>query len=547
MTPEELTAKYGPPSSAIVPLTSSTSQGPLSSMWNNLSSTDTSNPEGPLGGVANFIGGGKLAQGVGQALANATGAQDATIEADKQGSDIETALIKQIHAFKAQGKDTTRLEAALQTLGGNLQESGNKVTDLGTGGLSNKEVIGSAIQLGANAIPGAGEEAGLLEKSAIGAGQGYAYDVGNQLQNKDKSIGDAFIPGAGTVIGGALPGAMDLVGTVAKHVAGFTSGTGPEAIQRAVDNPDAVGKAVKEYATTPEAKQTLVDKAKAAVSQFIQDKQSEYGASLDKFGTQADYLAVQNVSDSFVNNAQKFGGSVDKEGNLIFKNSTLTKSDQTALNSAYETIQNWTDTTPKGMDGLRQAIGNQMDEFSLNGNDRANVVLSAVQKDLKNTLTNKIPGYSDMLNTYSTKSQTTRDLVKELGIGGSAKPSTQLNNVMRIFQKDPSIQKNLIKTMGQKGADDFMNEISGAILSDWLPQGKLMPLLKGAGEAGLATGAAIAGGGASAALPVAATGAAAMSPRIVGGAARLAGKAANLGVGKAVARLATMGAAETGQ
>lgn len=76
-----------------------------------------------------------------------------------------------------------------------------------------KEVIGSAIQSGANLIPGAGKGLGLLAKTAIGAGTGYAFDVGSKLQ-EDKSINESLTPGLGTAIGGSLP----VVGALTKNL-----------------------------------------------------------------------------------------------------------------------------------------------------------------------------------------------------------------------------------------------------------------------------------------------------------------------------------------
>ena len=509
--------------------------------------------------VASVVGGKQLAQGLGQTIANSEGAQDASIQSQNQNRDIETQLIQKINSDRSAGKDVSKLEAALSALGTSQMNAGNETEDLGTQGLTDKGVIGSAIQLGANAIPTEalggiagnalkpvlGAASPLVGKGLAGAATGYAMDVGNQLQNPNKTTGEALIPGLGTAVGGAIPFAGALVGTLAKHIAGFNAGTGAAVIQQAVDNPDAVSQAVNKYATTPEAKQTLVDKAKAAISSFIQDKQNEYGNSLNQMGGRAVTLTPgePTVIDSFEKNVAKFGGSISDDGELSFANSTLTQTDQNNLKQAFDTIQNWTDETPKGLDGLRQAIGNHMDEFSLSGNDRANVVLGAVQGDLKDMLSAKVPGYSDMLANYSAKSKVTQDIVKELQIGGTAKASTQLNNVMRIFQKDPALQTKLEKVMGQQGATDFLNEISGAILSDWLPQGKLMPFLKGAAEFGsLGQGLA----GATTGL-VGATTLGSMSPRIVGNASIAAGKLGQTVIPALASRAATMGASLTGQ
>lgn len=173
---------------------------------------------GALGGVADFVGGGKLAQGIGQSLANAGGAQSGLIQANNQSMDLQTKLLQTIKADTAQGKDTSKLQKALNDLTQSIGNQGEQATQLGTGGLSNKEVIGSSIQLASNLIPGAPKGSNLLTKVGVGAAKGYVTDVGNKLQDPNKTIGQAFVPGAGTLIGGVIPLASAAVQKVTQNL-----------------------------------------------------------------------------------------------------------------------------------------------------------------------------------------------------------------------------------------------------------------------------------------------------------------------------------------
>jgi len=547
MTIEEMNAKYGKPVVSVNKPTRSRIEEALGAV--QPPETFASKAKPILEGAASFTGGKQLAQGLGQTIANAGGAQTDSIEAQDRNRDIQTSLIKTIHENRTSGKDTTKLMGALSELGASQVVSGETTEDLGTGGLSDREVIGSAVQLAGNLIPGAGKGASLSEKAVRGGLQGYAFDVGNKLQDEDKTYGEAFKPGLGTAVGYGIPFASALLGSLAKHSSGFTSGTGSEVIQRSVDNPKVIGEAVEKYAKTPEAKQTLVDKAKAAISSFVQDKQQEYGSNLSKLGGEsAGKITKSAASDSFAENIAKFGGKISEKGNVSFSNSTLTKTDQNALKQVWSTMQGWTDETPQGLDALRQAIKNHMEDFSITKNDRANVVLGKVVDDLKGHLSKNLPGYSDMLSSYASKSQLTKDIVKELQIGGAAKASTQLNNVMRIFQKDPEVRNKLVTIMGEKGADDFLNELSGAILSDWLPRGSANSLIgRTATEVGAAGTAALAGGVLGAGIPAALTGAAMASPRIVGTVARTAGRLKDSVISEGVKRATTMASSKEGQ
>jgi len=76
---------------------------------------------------------------------------------------------------------------------------------------SEREVVGSAAQFGANFIPGAGVGANLSTKIGVGAATGYAFDVGSKLQDKSKTVGQSLTPGLGTAIGAAVPVAGKLI------------------------------------------------------------------------------------------------------------------------------------------------------------------------------------------------------------------------------------------------------------------------------------------------------------------------------------------------
>lgn len=373
----------------------------------------------------------------------------------------------------------------------------------------------------------------LMGKVALGGALGYGADVSTSAANEEKNI---FKPGWGTGLGVGIPLVSSLVGKLGKVVLSKTSGTGQDVLDTALKHPNEVNAAINEYATTPEAQQELVDKAKGAIDDFLQQRSAEYGKALEKLPSVK--TGKQDVLKSFADKVSDFGGSV-KNGQLTFTDTTLTKADQNNLRQAYSVINKWNDTSARGLDGLRQALGNYMKDFKIAGNPRANVVLGAVKDDLTKSLSKQVPGYTDMLKNYGTKTQTAQNLASELSIRGQGKPSTQLRAVMNLFKKDPSVMRNLETVMGKEAAQQFANEVSGAILSNWFPPGVVgnaaRTLLQGAGTAIAATG-----GGAIPAVATTVGGIGAMSPRVVGKGAVLLGKANQLNVGAGLSRAATL-------
>ena len=427
--------------------------------------------------------------------------------------------------------------------------------------LSNKEVLGSfgnvgLLALSGGELKGAGiaadagkvgqvlnkavdvakpvlEGGGMLGKTLRGAAQGYGFDVASSANaNKD----NIYTPGMGTVIGGALPGLLKVGGMALKGGASLLSGASQEAIQRAVNNPDAVGTAVKQFAKNPGSEKTLISTAKDALNSFLQDRNKQFGESLSGM-VATEPISKQTVLDSFAKQVGNFGGQITDKG-LEFGDTALTSAEQKGISDVFDTVKSWKDVTPQGMDTLRQRIGKEMSNFRFANNGQDNVVLGGIKNDLTNLMKSKIPGYGQMLSDYGTQTQAAKELAGELSLKGNAKPTTQLNQIMKIFKKDPSVTANLVKVMGQDGSNKFLDDISGSILSKWTNQTRFAtPLEAALGIGGGALSTLMHGNpyaiGATAATE------AATSPRLVGLAARTAGKAIQSGASGLLRGLAT--------
>lgn len=169
---------------------------------------------GLLGGIANFLGIEEFGRGLGVSVAGTKtieqGADDLRAQQDR--------TLTQIQANRVAGKDTSRLKDALRkSLGYDVAV---EITDTGTGGLSNREVIGSAAQLGLNVV---GARGGLpvgktiLQKIAAGAAAGAAFG-GAESFKKDEGV----VPGAlvGAAVGGVAGG---LIGIAQKAITTATT------------------------------------------------------------------------------------------------------------------------------------------------------------------------------------------------------------------------------------------------------------------------------------------------------------------------------------
>lgn len=123
---------------------------------------------------------------------------------EKLGRRIGSELVK----LTPEGKE-------LKSLKESGQVSPEEYKEITTGGVSNREAIGSAITTATMLTPvGLAAKAGLGARVLAGAGMGYGLDVGAKLQDVEKPIEEAFAPGIGTAVGAVLP----LIGAVVGKV-----------------------------------------------------------------------------------------------------------------------------------------------------------------------------------------------------------------------------------------------------------------------------------------------------------------------------------------
>jgi hypothetical protein len=185
---------------------------------------------------------------------------------------------------------------------------------------SAKKVLGSAIQTGANLIPGVGKGATLLTKAAVGAGTGYAFDVGSNLQNDAKNPG---MPGVGTVVGGGLPiataivkPAARIVGRLFKGLASGLSGVSTGNIDTILQNPQEAAKVSQELAKS--GNEAILEKNARQIVDGVSKVRQE---ARQAFGEGVQQLKAEDINPTtFRQSIQSFldKNGVSSEGNTRF-------------------------------------------------------------------------------------------------------------------------------------------------------------------------------------------------------------------------------------
>lgn len=165
------------------------------------------------------IGGGKVAEGAGMALA-APQVQGQLSEAQQLNSNIELDLVKRIREKEQLGEDTSRLQTALQSIRATNLSLQDAQADFVGALPTDKQVIGSAVRLGTTlATPFAtkaftggkvasGTLAGAKQAAGIGAVEGAIQGAGIGAEQNLSTAGIIGSAVTGGVTGGALGGVV---------------------------------------------------------------------------------------------------------------------------------------------------------------------------------------------------------------------------------------------------------------------------------------------------------------------------------------------------
>lgn len=204
--------------------------------WNPPEPTKPATKQKGEGFTDTFIGGNKIARGLGQAIAQPEVSKNIQ-ETQASQFDLASKFTEAIRKAKAEGRDTSRLEKSARELKDEIARTGiNAEGLLNQENLTNKEVLGDALQLATTAV--GGKVAGAITKGVAGgtglvrgaiqgaktgaltgAALGGVESAAQGLQNNEdiKQVGKDFLVGTvaggvgGAVVGGAIGGTTGLV------------------------------------------------------------------------------------------------------------------------------------------------------------------------------------------------------------------------------------------------------------------------------------------------------------------------------------------------
>lgn len=341
------------------------------------------------------------------------------------------------------GKGTERVAEFLLP-GGKVNKASNIIAEA-IGKRVASRTTGSLLNTGAQVALRGAEGAGVT-----------ALQTGGDTEEMTKAgIINAVFPAAAGAFK-AAKGALPIAKGILKRTAAGITGRGTAVFDAIAENPKAALEAfakepyevLKQNAT--KLKQTVKgigDMASADYAKSLDELPKRLGRSPEVTSTKGSttikvdgkkyVLSLRGIRGKLTEALRNFGVDVDpKKAEFDFTESPFVGPEEAVLKKAFGYIQNWTDTTPKGIDALAVKIG----RLRKNGiqSPQLNSVIDGMKRNVRGYLGDRVPQAKEMVERFAKAQDEIEALDQSFAtdgkiIGGTAERMQTEKKLAQVF------------------------------------------------------------------------------------------------------------------
>jgi hypothetical protein len=462
-----------------------------SSLWGNIKGAVTSIPAGLEKGFADY------ASKTGQAAQIEMGQPLADAQASATGQPQNNMVPDSGTVLKNLQQNITGVLPVAPNFGGQVgNRAGQMLAYDPTGPLSLGRAITASLASGAGAETGKQLAGGTPYQGAAELAGGM---LGPYAATKAAEVG---AKATGQLVGGMASGA-------GKNTLRDAFTTGVEGGDRA-----AAFTGNMRGTIPPEA---MASEAQGAVNNLYRARSANYQAAADNVLNKSQAVVGFDDIDKALADSARIG---------TFQGVSTNPSTDATRTLVQRTVDYWKGlgqqnpqfTTPAGMVGLKQRIGDirdNLDKFSPQWK-----VADEAYQSVASSIENKVPEYAAMTKQYARDSQEAANLTKTFSLGENNTPDTAVRKLQSISRDGANTnygaRANLAKVLEASGAPNLGAAVAGQASNSWLPRG--LPRMVAEGGVMGAVGLGLS--------PQALLASPLTSPRLTGEAAHALGRAA---------------------
>ena len=418
-------------------------------------------------------------------------------------ADYTTQLIKMVR----EEEDPERKEKLNKIINNNFNIMGKVLEEEKTeeeAMLTQKEILGTTAEAGLTAAiyggvgagtAGLGAKTALAQKAAAGAAIAPSFYAAHQLKEGEEITKGGIVTSA--IIGAAAPIAIEgakvaarFFGGILKRAGGLLTGKGKEVIETIIERPLAAREGMR--GESSEVLEGMGRDVRTAVQGLKKEAQKKYADALEKLPTKAPVgtqwgakkttvlvgegaeselieLSTQGVKSKLTTILREFGVIVDsKKKTFDFLKSPFRKSEENTLKEIFSIIQTWDDATPKGLNSLAIKIGNYVKRGEQS--NAFNSVISAMKKNVRNYVGEKIPEIATMNATYAAEMDFIDAVSQELSVKGAFSGMSGViktaKKIDTLFGANKELVRKLISDLEKLTSIEVLGKAAGKEITE---------------------------------------------------------------------------------
>lgn len=233
----------------------------------------------------------------------------------------------------------------------------------------------------------------------------------------------------------------------------------------------------------------IINESQNALGKMRIEAVAEYGQQFDKIKRMKSYVDINPVKEKIVQNMSdllniKFEKIRDiATGEIVnrvnYANQPLPKHQLNNVQKIVETVSNWDDFTPKGIDYLKR----QVDNFYIGnpGSRQYDKFVNSIRSSIKEQLVNSVPGYSKMTKKYAQFLDIEEEISRALSLNDKAMADTGIRKLLSTMRENFEWRKGLVQKLDEVSHGELLPKLAGYTMRSWAPKG-FVGKLTGAAE-----------------------------------------------------------------
>lgn len=328
----------------------------------------------------------------------------------------------------------------------------------------------------------------LLQRAGAMAKEGAVLSGlygGSQAAQEDKSAKDIFKAAVGSsLLGGALGGALPLAGAAIKETSklagrgvseflGKSTGAKGAAVREIFNNPDTI-QYVRKAGIDPQTfQQEIVDDVVRGLKKVKDNRRTDYLGRLSKLDMASEATAgsLSKVKEKMIKEVLDAGGSYNNFDKAINLDKTSIVEGRNVLERVVDDIANWKDSSPAGLDTLKQRLDDYIGQLRSPEKKNAQRIVLGIKSLIKDELETNVKGYGEMTKGYAEASGLIDEIEKVFSLKRGRTQEQQLNKIMQIFRPGKERAGQLAKELQKVAGEDIIGKAAGASMAELTPKG----------------------------------------------------------------------------